>query len=207
MKFVVLGVSMPIDLFFAKYDILHEVVAGMFADLGKHRWKRVEILMLMLRMNVYYKAVGKGPPFASAHWYAANSFCSEKTVDRLVKWLKVQGFARIRRLRRRDTEAAWCAQNSRGFNNDSWHESSQEYGGPTGFFKLYPEGFYSTNEIDLRPLILKLVKLLGRAMALQVRGFRVYRDPAGIDFKAWFPIDPYFTKPPPERVESFLHLA
>ncbi len=187
---------MPIDLFFAKYDILREVVAGMFGDLGKHRWKRVEILMLMLRMNVYYQAVGKGPPFASARWYAGNSFCSEKTVDRLVKWLKVQGFARIRRLRRRDTEAAWEARNSRGYSNERWYDS-----------KLYPDGFFSTNEIDLRPLIAKLVKLLGRALQLQVRGFRVYQGEDGITFKAWFPVDPYFTKPPSERVESFLSLA
>jgi hypothetical protein len=55
---VVLGVSVPIDLFFAKYDILRNVVVGMFPHLGKHRWKRVEIIMLMLRMSVYYQAKG-----------------------------------------------------------------------------------------------------------------------------------------------------
>ncbi len=84
---------MRIDVFFANYDLLREVVAEMFGNLGKQRWKRVEVLLLMLRLNVYYRAAGKGAPFASAKWYAGNSFCSEKTVDRLVGWLKAQGFA------------------------------------------------------------------------------------------------------------------
>jgi hypothetical protein len=200
-------VSMPIDVFFAKYDILRNVVAGMFTDLGKHRWKRVEIVMLLLRMSVYYQTKGYRQPFASAHWYAGNCFCSEKTVDRVVKWLKLQGFARVRRLRRRDTEALWVKQNQKGWTNETWHELAKEHGGATGAFKIYPEGFYSTNEIDLRPLLAKLVKLLGQALELTVSGYRVYPGVDGLTFKAWFRVDPYFTKPPPWHVESFLALA
>ena len=198
---------MPIDLFFAKYDILRNVVAGMFTPLGKHRWKRVEIVMLLLRMSVYYQAKGYRQPFASANWYAEHCFCSEKTVDRLVKWLKGQGFARVKRLRRRDTEALWEKQNKQGWTNESWHELAKEHGGGKGAFKIYPEGFYSTNEIDLRPLLAQLAKLLGRALTLKVNGYRVYPGIDGITFKAWFPTDPYFIKPPPWHVESFLALA
>jgi hypothetical protein len=207
LKSVVLGVSVPIDLFFAKYDILRDVVAGMFSPLGKHRWKRVEIVMLLLRMSVYYQTKGYRQPFASAHWYAGNCFCSEKTVDRLVKWLKLQGFARVKRLRRRDTQALWVKQNKQGLTNESWHALAKEYGGARSPFKLYPDGFYSTNEIDLRPLLAKLMKLLGQALKLKVRGYRVCLSPEGLTFKAWFPVDPYFTKPPPGHVESFLALV
>ena len=126
LKSVVVGVSVPIDLFFGKYDILRVVVTEMFTPLGRHRWKRVEIVMLLLRMSVYYQAKGYRQPFASAHWYACNCFCSEKTVDRLVKWLKLQGFARVRRLRRRDTEALWMKQNQKGWTNESWQKSMVE---------------------------------------------------------------------------------
>ena len=130
---------MKMDQFFQHYDLLREVVGGML----DYRWKRVEVLLLMLRMNVYGQATGKGAPFASANWYAGNSFCSEKTVDRLVGWLKKQKFAKVRRLRRRDTEAAWIAHNGQGEDNQGWHELAAQYG-PDGPFRVYPEGFYST---------------------------------------------------------------
>jgi hypothetical protein len=200
-------VSVPIDLFFAKYDILRSVVAEMFSPLGKHRWKRVEIVMLLLRMSVYYQAKGYRQPFASAHWYAGNCFCSEKTVDRVVKWLKVQGFARVNRLRRRDTQALWVKQNKMGLTNESWHALAKEYGGARNPFKLYPDGFYSTNEIDLRPLLAELKRLLGQALKRKVRGYRINLSREGLTFKAWFPVDPYFTKPPPRLVEAFLALV
>jgi hypothetical protein len=204
---VLLGVSVPIDLFFAKYDILRNVVAEMFSPLGRHRWKRVEIVMLLLRMSVYYQAKGCRQPFASAQWYADNCFCSEKTVDRLVKWLKGQGFARVKRLRRRDTEALWVKQNKQGLTNESWRALAKGCGGARSPFKLYPEGFYSTNEIDLRPLLAELKRLLGQALKLKVRGYRLYLSGEGLSFKARFPVDPYFTKPPPRHVESFLALV
>jgi hypothetical protein len=98
-------------------------------------------------------------------------------------------------------------QNKLGLTNESWHALAKEYGGQKSPFKLYPEGFYSTNEIDLRPLIAKLMKLLGQALKLKVRGCRVYPSRDGLTFKAWFPVDPYFTKPPPGHVESFLALV
>ncbi len=192
---------MKMDQFFQHYDLLREVVGGML----DYKWKRVEVLLLMVRMNVYGQATGKGAPFASANWYAGNSLCSEKTVDRLVGWLKKQKFAKVRRLRRRDTEATWIAHNSRGEDNQGWHQLAAQYG-PGGPFKVYPEGFYSTNEIDLQPLLTVLRKLLGRALNRMVKGFRVYRDQGGITFKAWFPIDPSFNKSPPV-VEGFLSLA
>ncbi len=192
---------MKMDQFFQHYDLLREVVGGML----DYKWKRVEILLLMLRMNVYGHATGKGAPFASANWYAGNSFCSEKTVDRLVSWLKEKSFAKVRRLRRRDTEAAWVSRNNRGEDNQGWHDLAAQYG-PDGPFKVYPEGFYSTNEIDLQPLLAVLRKLLGQALNRVVKGFRVYRDKGGITFKAWFPIDPSFNKSPPGPVEGFVPL-
>ena len=124
---------MTIDVFFKKYDLLRDVVAGMFDHLGKQRWKRTDILMLMLTMSVYYQTMGYRQPFASAHWYAGNCFCSEKTVDRLVKWLKLQGFARVSRLRRRDTQALWVKQNKKaasGGRGDG--EPGRRTGGPVG---------------------------------------------------------------------------
>ena len=51
------------------------------------------------------------------------------------------------------------------------------------------------------------MRLLGQALKLKVSGYRVYPGPDGVTFKAWFPVDPYFTKPPPWPVESFLALV
>ncbi len=195
---------MTIDVFYQKYDLLRDVVAGMFDHLGKQRWKRTDILMLMLTMSVYYQARGLRQPFASAQWYAGNCFASEKTVDRLVKWLKLQGFARVRRLRRRDTEALWQKQNQKGWNNESWHELAAMNGGPGGPFRIYPEGFYSTNEINLRPLLKVLAKLLGRLLNRTIKGWRVYPGSTGITFKAWEPVD--WNAPPRWPVEEFLPL-
>ncbi len=74
-----------------------------------------------------------------------------------------------------------------------WHE-----------FTLYPDGFYSTNEIDLRPLLKVLAKLLGRLLNRTVKGWRVYPGPGGITFKAWEPVD--WNAPPRWPVEDFLPL-
>ncbi len=197
---------MKIEVFFQNYDLLREVIAGMFEHMGKNRWKRVDLVLLMIRMSVYYQAQGKGRPFASARWYAANCFCSEKTVDRAVKWLREHNLLRTKRLRRRDTEIAWVTRNSRGFTNEDWRELSQMNGGAAGPFKVYPPGFLSTNEMDLDLLLAWLRKLIGKALTLKVAGFRVYRSQDGITFKAWFPVDPYLEKPPPWPVESFLAL-
>ena len=158
---------MTVDQFFQNHDLLREIILTMFSHLGRDRWKRVEILMLMLQMSVYYSSTGKGLPFASARWYAANSFCNEKTVDRLVGWLKQKGLVRVKRLRRRDTEGAWVARNARSDNNQGWRELAQEYG-PGGPFRVFPAGFYSTNALDLLPLIAKLRKLLGAALNKKV---------------------------------------
>lgn len=196
---------MKIDLFFQKFDLLRDLVAGMFDNLGSQRWKRVDILMLMLTMSVYYQAKGQRQPFASARWYAGNCFCSEKTVDRLVNWLKLEGFARVRRLRRRDTQALWEKQNQKGWNNEGWQELANMNGGPTGPFKIYPEGFYSTNEIDLRPLLRKLARLLGMLLNRQVEQWRVYSGPGGICCKAWEPVD-WSVDHPGWLVEEFLPL-
>jgi hypothetical protein len=69
-----------------------------------------------------------------------------------------------------------------------------------------PETHSSSTEIDLRPLLAELKRLLGQALKLKVRGYRLYLSREGLSFKAWFPVDPYFTKPPPRLVESFLAL-
>lgn len=183
---------MTIDVWFQKWDLFRNLIAdGMFGHLGKQRWKRTDILMLMLTMSVYYQAVGKCQPFASAQWYAGNCFCNEKTVDRLVKWLKLQGFARVKRLRRRDTQALWERQNNKRWTNETWHE-----------FPLYPDGFYSTNEIDLRPLLKELARLLGKILNQKVKQWRIYPGATGITFKGWEPS----TDRPRWPVEEFLPL-
>jgi hypothetical protein len=46
-----------------------------------------------------------------------------------------------------------------GLTNESWHALAKASGGASSPFKLYPDGFYSTNEIDLRPLLAKLANL------------------------------------------------
>ena len=200
---------MTIDLFFKKYDLIREIIWAMFMGKAAVREKRVDALMLMLQMNVYYLGIGKRPPFASARWYASNSRCSEKTVDRLVGWLKEMGFARVKRLRRRDTESAWEQQNREGRDNSAWRELAQEYG-PGGPFKVYPAGFYSTNELDLRPLIAQLCTLLGQALQEWLSWWRVYKVEGGVLFKTALPAKAkrgQWYRPPSWPVETFLPLA
>jgi len=188
---------LTIDLFYKKHALVREIVWAFFEGKAYIREKRVNVLMLMLQMNVYYLGMGKGAPFASAQWYAGNSFCSEKTVDRLVKWLKIKGFAKVRRLRRRDTEA--------GYDNQSWRDLAAEYG-PNGPFKLYPEGFYSTNEIDLSVLLAEISKLLGKALTEWVSWWRVFQTEAGVLFKASFPSHLSSDRPPRAPIEAFMPL-
>lgn len=84
---------MTIDSFFKRYDYLRSLLQTM----GLSN-QRVELLLLMMQMNLYYH----GPITASAKWLAGMTRCNEKTVDRLLAWLKSEGLAEVTRLKRPD---------------------------------------------------------------------------------------------------------
>ena len=85
---------MKIEQFFKNTDTIRSLLWSMHHFVNRDRGKRVDALMLMLQMAVYYR----GPIFPSARWIAGMSRCDEKTVDRLIAWLRTAGLIRTRRL-------------------------------------------------------------------------------------------------------------
>lgn len=84
---------MKIEQLFKNWDNVRSLLREMGLS-----WERIEVVMLLMKMNLFYR----GPVTPSARWLAAMSGCNEKTVDRLVAWLKSEGLARVSRTRRQD---------------------------------------------------------------------------------------------------------
>ncbi len=84
---------MRIEQFFKGYDTIRSMFMGMGLS-----WQRTDALMLLLKMTIYYQK----PIYPSAPWVAEQVGISEKTVDRLISWLKEEGLISVKRTRRED---------------------------------------------------------------------------------------------------------
>ena len=84
--------SIPLSTLQRKHHLIRDALGGMFGS-----WKRVEMVLTALRLQSYY---GK-PCYASARFLAASALGSEKTWDRALAQLRVNGLALVRHRRRR----------------------------------------------------------------------------------------------------------
>lgn len=144
---------MTVGTFFKRYW----VIRSLLVEMGFSQ-QRVEAAMLLLKMFLYYR----GPVTPSTLWVAEMSGCSEKTVDRMVAWLRSEGLISTQRLRRYELN-----------------------GGQRRGRDLY----YSVNKISLEGLAKVVAKLLRPALKYDRANLKVQIQRLSnlVSIKGWFP--------------------